>query len=246
MTKPRATTAKQPMLWVGLAMASLALPLADAFQSPLAVQQKATSKVTIPSSPTGLFSSSGGGFGRNQNSNTASSSSTVKSSPAGDFAYQEMVVLLTAMQKEGATSRDMDPAKRRELEGYVQTVLKENQHKSLPLKDIGQAIADPVSGTGSEWKLMFSSSDAVLETLPNDATVFMKIHDTESMDYTLKFSKKTMGLDSLTAKCHYTFDVSSRPSFCMQRRNAARNSHDYFTETPTGRTRTARIAYLCV
>ena len=126
-----------------------------------------------------------------------------------------MVVLLTAMQKEGATSRTMDPEKRRELEGYVQTVVRANQQKSLPLQDIGRAIVGRGSG-GSEWKLMFSSSDAVLESLPNDATILMKIHDQETMDYTLQFSKKTLGLDSLTAKCHYKFDVrGNKYSLCV-------------------------------
>ena len=56
---------------------------------------------------------------------------------------------------------------------------------------------------------MFSTSEAVLESLPNDATVLLKIVNEDTLDYTLKFSKKTMGLDSLTAKCKYTFDVSA-------------------------------------
>lgn len=90
------------------------------------------------------------------------------SSPAGDFAYQEMLVYFNSMQKDGVTSRTMDPTKRSELEGFVRTVLA--NRNGLRLQDIGQAIAPK-----SEWKLMFSTSSAVLESLPNDATVFLNV-----------------------------------------------------------------------
>jgi len=152
--------------------------------------------------------SSGGGFGKDTEVSKINDKKPSLSSPAGDFAYQEMLVLLRAMQKQGATSRTMDPAKRSELEGYVRTVLENNRHKSLPLKDIGRALVP-----SSEWKLMFSSSEAVLESLPNDATVFLNVKDEEHLDYILKFSKKTLGLESLTAECTYTFDVSFDNSF---------------------------------
>lgn len=122
------------------------------------------------------------------------------STPAGDFAYQEMLVYFNQMQRDGVTSRTMDPAKRSELEGFVRTVLANK--KGLRLEDIGQALLPK-----SEWKLMFSTSEAVLESLPNDATVFLNIQDEMNLDYVLRFSKKTMGLDSLTAKCQYTFDT---------------------------------------
>lgn len=209
-------TTRQP--WVGLILAVLlvvTLPCSSsAFQTPIPLP---TAKTT-PASRIGssrLFSSGGGGGGfGSSNQNQNNNNNNVKtSSPAGDFAYQEMVVLLTAMQKEGVTSRTMDPAKRQELEGYVRTVLVEQ--RGLPLPEIGSALImeDPVTGdkSGSDWKLMFSTSDAVLESLPSDATVFLNVQDTTSLDYTLKFSKKTMGLDSLTAHCHYELDVS-KPS----------------------------------
>ena len=232
MTNPSTnsmSTRRQPRAGLITIMAAfVTLPVSSsAFQSLPSIPQPAVMKPQA--SPQGvpysrisssrLFSSGGGGgFGSNPNQKIGSNNSPpVKSSPAGDFAYQEMVVLLTAMQKEGVTSRTMNPTQRQELEGYVRTVLKEQKHKSLPLQHIGQALVveDPVTGgsSGSEWKLMFSTSDAVLESLPSDATVFLKIRDTTSLDYTLKFSKKTMGLDSLTAQCHYEVDVSKQSRF---------------------------------
>ena len=198
-------------------LAALSLQSSHSFQSPVPStthqHQLTPTRISSPRHTTAATttslslssSSGGGGFGNNDETTKAKTSSSPPSlsSPAGDFAFQEMLVLLTAMQKEGATSRDMDPAKRRELEGYVRTVLANNSHKSLRLQDIGRAIVPQ-----SEWKLMFSSSEAVLESLPKDATVFLKIKNEQELDYVLKFSKKTMGLDSLTAKCKYTFDVS--------------------------------------
>ena len=92
------------------------------------------------------------------------------SNPAGDFAYQEMLVFFNEMQKNGVTSRTMDPAKRSELEGFVRTVLA--NRSTLRLQDIGQALLPK-----SEWKLMFSTSEAVLESLPNDATVFLNVRN---------------------------------------------------------------------
>ena len=228
-------TTRQP--WVGLILAVLlvvTLPCSSsAFQTPIALP---TAKTT-PASRIGssrLFSSGGGGGGfgssnQNQNNNNNNNNNVKTSSPAGDFAYQEMVVLLTAMQKEGVTSRTMDPAKRQELEGYVRTVLVEQ--RGLPLPEIGSALImeDPVTGdkSGSDWKLMFSTSDAVLESLPSDATVFLNVQDTTSLDYTLKFSKKTMGLDSLTAHCHYELDVS-KPSNQSSNRSFVRFTCLYF------------------
>lgn len=148
--------------------------------------------------------SGGGGFGpESQKSSSSKFSSSSASSPSGDFAYQEMLVFLNTMQREGVSSKTMDPAKRSELEGYVRKVLAQRSEQSIPLRDIGQAIVPK-----SSWKLMFSTSNAVLESLPQDATVFLNILDQENLDYILQFSKKTLGLDSLTAKCKYTFDVS--------------------------------------
>ena len=133
---------------------------------------------------------------------TTSSSSRTKTtrSPSGEFAYQEMIVLLTAMKRQGVTSKTMDPVKRNELEGYIRTVLA--TRKSEPLASIGQALLP-----SSEWKLLFSTSSIVVESLPNDATVVLNILDSKRLDYTLQFSKKTLGLNSITARCHYTFDV---------------------------------------
>lgn len=166
----------------------------DAFQVSLpTLKARHESKESLP--PLHMGSNPGGGFGAPKKSRNNS-----PSTPAGDFAFQEMLVYFNAMQKEGATSRTMDPTKRSELEGFVRTVLANKN--GLRIQDIGQAILPK-----SDWRLMFSTSEAVLESLPNDATVFLNIVDEENLDYILKFSKKTMGLDSLTAKCKYTFDA---------------------------------------
>lgn len=160
------------------------------------------SRSTRNDSEKGFGSSNNNDNNKNdKDSKTTTQTATNNSSPAGEFAFQEMLVLLTAMQKQGATSRTMDPAKRIELEGYIETVLA--TRTGLPLRDMGKALLPP-----SQWKLLFSTSPAVVESLPSDATLFLTLVDHENLDYTLRFSKKTLGLESITAKCKYTVDVS--------------------------------------
>jgi hypothetical protein len=133
-----------------------------AFQASL-VSQHVHPRADAPT--TQLFM--GKGFDSNSNASEFAKGRAA-STPAGDFAYQEMLVYFNQMQKDGVTSRTMDPTKRSELEGFVRTVLA--NRKGLRLQDIGQAILPK-----SEWKLMFSTSEAVLESLPSDATVFLKV-----------------------------------------------------------------------
>jgi hypothetical protein len=121
-----------------------------------------------------------------------------------------MRALLNAMKKQNVPSRDLDPSKRAELEGYVRTVLANLIDRSIPLADIGKAILPQ-----SKWRLLFSTSSATLGDLPRDATVYLHILDHENLDYILQFSKKTMGLDAITAKSKYTFDVSIPFSNCQ-------------------------------
>lgn len=186
------------LLVLSVILLEACLPMASAFQVNLPFSTSYhTTQTSTPNRQSPVLSSQGrGGFGAKKSEVGKSASS-----PAGDFAYQEMLVYFNSMQKDGVTSKTMDPNKRLELEGLVRKVL--TNKNGIRMQDIGQALLPK-----SEWKLMFSTSEAVLESLPNDATVFLNILDEQNLDYILKFSKKTLGLDSLTAKCKYTFDVS--------------------------------------
>lgn len=146
---------------------------------------------------------SGGGFGGDSNKSKQQPSQQKKASASGDFAYQEMRANLEAMKKQNVPSRALEPNKRMELEGYVRTVLNNRSDRSIPLANIGKEILPQ-----SKWRLAFSTAGAVLGDLPSDATVYLNILDGENLDYRLQFSKKTMGLRSITAKSKYTFDVS--------------------------------------
>jgi len=230
MTPPLSLTRR--VRWCVLATVSLVLignPLeqrgVDAFQS---------AKPTSATIPTRGFISSTQLYKKNPSSSSFSPSSK-SASPAGDFAFQEMLVFFNSMQQQGASSRNMDPVKRDELAGYVRTVLA-NRPSLVPLKDIGKALVP-----SSKWKLMFSTSDAILESLPPDASVYMNILDEEYLEYVLQFSKKTMGLESLTAKSKYTVDVSTTTiytclsAFATQRSNNKKDrkfaslSHKFFS-----------------
>lgn len=157
---------------------------------------------TKSSTTTKIINMNSGGFGNEERAK--SSSSPKKASAAGEFAYQEMRAQLNAMRKQGIPSRDLGPEKRAELEGYVRTVLNNRSDMSIPLENIGEQLLPQ-----SKWQLLFSTQSAVLGDLPRDASVFINILDEENLDYRLQFSKKTLGLNSITAKSKYTFDVSS-------------------------------------
>lgn len=155
--------------------------------------------------------SGGGGFGsgnkqslpQKQPSPLKQPSAQKKATAAGDFAYQEMRVQLNEMKKQNVPSGALQPSKLEELEGYVRTVLNNRKDLSMPFSEIGKELLPQ-----SKWRLAFSTANAVLGDLPRDATVYLDILDEENLDYKLQFTKKTMGLSSITAKSKYTFDVS--------------------------------------
>mmetsp|Transcript_8722 Transcript_8722/g.12337 ORF Transcript_8722/g.12337 Transcript_8722/m.12337 type:complete len:216 (-) Transcript_8722:287-934(-) len=128
-----------------------------------------------------------------QNTNDSASS-------AAEFEFQEMRVQLQAMAQQGIPSRDLIPTKRAELESYVRKVVQERA-SPVPLAEIGERLL------GTEWLLVFSTQGAALADLPRDAKVLLEFDQEDlKLDYVLEFSKKTMGLNRLTAKSTYTFD----------------------------------------
>jgi hypothetical protein len=123
------------------------------------------------------------------------------SNSGSDFAFQEMRVQLDAMKRNKIPSRDLPLDKRQELEQYVNTVVSQRP-SPVALKDIGAVLP------GTKWRLGFSTEAATLGDLPRDAEVNLEFINNEKMDYVLEFSKKTLGLNRLTAKSSYTVDVS--------------------------------------
>lgn len=116
--------------------------------------------------------------------------------PVAEFEYQEMRALLEAMQRQGITSRFLDPAKRIEIEQYVRTIATERA-PPFDLKELGQILPQ------SKWRLAFSTDNAVLGDLPAGAVVVLDFLDERRVDYVLEFSEKTFGLNRLVAKSSY-------------------------------------------
>lgn len=119
-----------------------------------------------------------------------------------DFEFQEMRAQLDAMKRNKIPSRDLPIDKRQELEQYVQAIV-ENRPSPVPLKDVGQVLP------GTKWTLGFSTEAATLGDLPRDAEVNLEFLNDSRMNYVLEFSKKTLGLNRLTARSSYTVDVSA-------------------------------------
>ena len=134
--------------------------------------------------------------------NRHSSSLRMSTTNLADFEFQEMRVLLDAMKRDNIPSRDLPLDKRKELETYVNTVVSQRP-SSVALGDIGKVLP------GTKWRLGFSTEAATLGDLPRDADVNLEFIDDTHMNYALKFSKKTLGLNRLTAKSTYTVDVSA-------------------------------------
>jgi len=120
-----------------------------------------------------------------------------KPSPSMEFALQELCAQLTSMNKSNVFQ--LPAAKRIELESYVRTVAKSND-SPVPLTDIGERLI------GTTWKLVFSTDDTVLSSLPKEARVMIEVIDEERLNYILKFTKRVFALKSLTAKCMYEVD----------------------------------------
>jgi hypothetical protein len=127
---------------------------------------------------------------------------------AAQFEYQEMKIQLDAMNKAGVASRDLEPTKRAELEGYIRQVV--NNRPSNPPVWTDATFYTKLPGT--DWRLAFSTEAAALGDLPRDATVHLKFNEgSDTMDYTLEFSGKTLGLESIKAKSKWFVDCDNKP-----------------------------------
>jgi hypothetical protein len=128
--------------------------------------------------------------------NTLLQAKNNKSFETAEFEFQEMRAQLDGMKRAGVPSRDLDPTKRAELEGYVRQVVRKRP-SPVPLEKIGAELPQ------STWRLAFSTEGATLGDLPRDATVYLKFLDETIMDYVLQFSEKTFGLNSIKAKSRW-------------------------------------------
>jgi hypothetical protein len=122
-----------------------------------------------------------------------------KSFETAEFEFQEMRAQLDGMKRAGVPSRDLDPTKRAELEGYVRQVVRKRP-SPVALEKIGPELPQ------STWRLAFSTEGATLGDLPRDATVYLKFLDETIMDYVLQFSEKTFGLNSIKAKSRWVIN----------------------------------------
>jgi hypothetical protein len=127
-----------------------------------------------------------------------------KQSPTGDFELQELKAQVEGMKKAGIASRSLAPTKRFELESYARAII-ENKDSPVGLSEVGQRLP------GTKWRLVFSTENASLANLPPDASVYLDFLDESSMEYSLRFSEKTAGLNSIMAESKWTADDKQNP-----------------------------------
>jgi hypothetical protein len=167
----------------------------------------------------------------NSNDSAPSSSSSpppLPKKPAllAEFEYQELKIQLNALQEQGILFSQLRSDKKNELEGYIRRIV--NRRPSpIPLFELGQALTSRTN-TSKQWKLVFSTQRATTESLPSDATVLLKFLNDKELEYSLKFGKRTMGLNRLTAKSTYTVDVSL---FSGEPKKGERHTHSRLTHT---------------
>ena len=135
------------------------------------------------------------------------SSSTIilsaKERPSADyceFELQELRVQLNAMKAKGIGSKDLDPLTRAVFANYSNQIVSKR-----PSPIAMSSVTAQLPGTS--WRLVFSTEAATLGDLPRDATVYLSFVDESNMDYSLRFSQKTFGLDAITAQSKWTGDA---------------------------------------
>lgn len=122
-------------------------------------------------------------------------------SQIAEFEYQELKIQLNAMQRQQVKSIQLTPDKRQELEGYVRRIVR-RRPSSIPLVQIATYLPQ------TTWALVFTTQ-ALTAELPRDATIVLTFQNDRQMDYSLVFSKKTLGLNRIVAKSTYAVDVRS-------------------------------------
>jgi hypothetical protein len=123
-----------------------------------------------------------------------------------EFELQELRAQLNAMKAKGIGSKDLDPLTRAAFANYARQIVAK---RPSPIAMSSVAAQLP----GSSWRLVFSTEAATLGALPKDATVYLHFVDESNMDYSLRFSEKTFGLDTISAQSKWTGDARGVISF---------------------------------
>lgn len=133
----------------------------------------------------------------------------------GEFELQELKVNLDSMRKQNVASRDLQPMKRLELQGYAEKVTQSYTTTTI-MDTSSSALSSPIPLNqlhqvlpGTKWRLQFSTQPIVGTDLPPDATITLTFHNDDNanknvMDYSLEFSEKTFGLNAIKATSQYT------------------------------------------
>ena len=156
-----------------------------------AVFLRSTAFVVIDRPPTAQPS-------RSSSSPAGSARFATASPPNADFAYQEMRIILDAMQRQQIS--DLASPGKEDLERFVRTVARERASSTVvPLRRADQLV-------GTSWKLAYSND---LRGLPPDAAVYLQFTSDSQMTYQLKFGQRTLGLNAISANCQWQIQCDS-------------------------------------
>jgi hypothetical protein len=120
-------------------------------------------------------------------------------SPSAEFEYQEMKVLLDALQREKIVlSNRMDPVKANELNRYIEQVVATDRRSAIFPEEL----------RNTTWKLAYTT----MEALPPDSTIQFTFHSNDSsttnegdsIQYQLLFGSKTFGLNAINVHGDWT------------------------------------------
>ncbi|GAX15999.1 hypothetical protein FisN_22Hh144 [Fistulifera solaris] len=117
-----------------------------------------------------------------------------------EFELQELRAQLNAMKAKGISSKELDPITRAAFVNYARQIVAKRP-SPIALSSVAAQLP------GSSWRLVFSTEAVTLGALPNDATVYLHFVDESDMNYSLRFSEKTFGLDAITAQSKWTGDA---------------------------------------
>jgi hypothetical protein len=150
-----------------------------------------------------------------------------------DFEYQEMKVILDALQREGiVASNRMDRNKANELNSYLQRIVSDrttttnNKRSSLPSRSLSSSSSSAAmeQQLHSLWNTSWTMKYTTMDILPPDTTIQLQflappstmnavpntadMNDltsvkTSKMRYRLLFGSKTLGLNALNVDCDW-------------------------------------------
>jgi len=134
------------------------------------------------------------------------SNNNTKSDSKYDFAIQELRFTLKSLKKQLDTLsyyQLSQSKKRNDIEEYIYTIV-QNKLSPIPLENL--CSNDNMMLVVGKWKLIFSTDERIITSLPKEARIVLDIKDNTNLDYILEFTTRIFALKKLIAQSSYSIN----------------------------------------